>query len=44
MGQITPINKTFKATIKDRDGWACVLWLESVPFFGSTRFVLEERL
>jgi len=39
MGQITPINKTFQATIEDRDGWACVVWPESVLFFGSTRSV-----
>ena len=39
MGQITPIKKTFQATIEDRDGWACVVWPESVLFFGSTRSV-----
>jgi hypothetical protein len=39
MGQIAPINKTFKATIEDRDGFACVVWSESVPFFGSTRSI-----
>src|SRR5258708_11169955 len=39
MGQITPINKTFKATIEDRNGWACVVWTESATFFGSTRSV-----
>src|SRR5258708_28599048 len=39
MGQITPINKTFKATIEVRGNWACVVWSESVTFFGSTRSV-----
>jgi len=39
MGQIAPINKTFQAIIEDRDGWACVVWPESVLFFGSTRSV-----
>jgi hypothetical protein len=37
--QTTPINQTFKATIEDRDGWACVVWSESVTFFGSTKAV-----
>jgi hypothetical protein len=31
------INKTFNATIEDRDGWICVVWPESVSFFGSTK-------
>lgn len=39
MEQITSIHKTFKATIEDRDGWVCVVWPESVLFFGSTRSV-----
>ena len=39
MGQVAPINKTFKTTIEDRDGWAYVKWPESVAFFGSTRSV-----
>ena len=39
MGQITPLNQTFQATIEDRDGWACVVWPLSVPCFGSTRSV-----
>ena len=39
MRQIAPINKTFKATIEDRDGWAYVKWPESVAFFGSARSV-----
>jgi hypothetical protein len=33
------INKTFNATIEDRDGWICVVWPESVSFFGSTKSV-----
>ena len=32
MGQITPLKKTFQATIEDRDGWACVVWPKSVTF------------
>ena len=43
MGQIAPINRTFTATIEDRDGWACVNWPESVAFFGSTKSVKVER-
>ena len=39
MGQITPIHKTFKATIEVRGNWACVVWPESVTFFGSTKSV-----
>ena len=39
MRQIAPINRTFTATIEDRDGWACVNWPESVAFFGSTKSV-----
>ena len=39
MGQITPIHKTFKAAIEVRGNWACVVWPESVAFFGSTRSV-----
>jgi len=39
MGQITPLHKTFQATIENRNGWACVVWPESVLFFGSTRSV-----
>ncbi len=35
----TPINKTFKAIIEDRDGWICVVWPESVAYFGSTKSV-----
>ena len=39
MGQITPIHKTFTATIEVRGNWACVVWPESATFFGSTRSV-----
>jgi len=39
MGQITPINKIFNATMEDRDSLACVVWLESVTFFGSSKSV-----
>lgn len=39
MGQTTPIDRTFKATIEDREGWTCVVWPESVTFFGSTKAV-----
>lgn len=37
MREITPINKTFSATIEARGNWASVVWPESVAFFGSTR-------
>lgn len=33
------IRKTFHATIEDRNGWICVMWPESVAFFGSTKSV-----
>lgn len=33
------VKKTFNATIEDRDGWTCVMWPESVSFFGSTKSV-----
>lgn len=39
MGQIAPVKQTFTAAIEDRNGWACVVWPESVSFFGSTRSV-----
>jgi hypothetical protein len=40
MGQITPINKTFKANIiEDRNGYASGVWPESISFFGSARSV-----
>jgi hypothetical protein len=40
LGQIAPIQKTFKATIvEDPNGFACVVWPESISFFGSTRSV-----
>ncbi|WP_127580550.1 DUF1905 domain-containing protein [Paenibacillus koleovorans] len=39
MAHNATINKTFSATIEDRDGWVCVVWPESVSFFGSTKSV-----
>lgn len=33
------IDKTFTATIEDRNGWTLVAWPESVAFFGSTKSV-----
>ena len=33
------INKTFHAIIEERGAWACVVWPESVTFFGSTRSI-----
>lgn len=39
MAHNATIKKIFNATIEDRDGWICVVWPESVSFFGSTRSV-----
>lgn len=39
MAQIKPIKKTFTATIQDKNGWVCIIWPESVAFFGSTKSV-----